>query len=432
MTPRRRARAEPGAREAPALFDELPVTEPAGVPSPPRTAPPADPGTAPSSAITVGTLSAAVRDVVEGAFPVLWVRGDVIGFKRHRNGHWYFTLKDDRAQVRCVVWAGDTRRMLTAPDEGMAVVVRGQLTVYAARTDLQLRVTAMEGVGEGLWRKAFEEIRARLEADGLLAPERKRALPGFPRRVAVITSVDGAALHDVIAVVARRCPVTEVVAVPATVQGEDAPASLVAALGRVARWGHADVVIIGRGGGGREDLWAFNHEDVARAVAACPVPVISAVGHEVDVTLCDLVADWRAPTPSAAAETAVPMLRDLRRDLAQLRRGLVEAAAFRLERSRERVGHTARAMGRAATRLVERYRLRLEGVAGRLNALSPLATMARGFAVVTDADGALVSSVRAVAPGAVLRIQFRDGRVTVRAEVVDAAPPVADSGGRER
>ena len=425
MTPRRRTRAEPGARDAPALFDEVAPADRAAPATRPPAAPADDPGATAASAIAVATLTAAIRDIVEGSFPPLWVRGEVIGFKHHRNGHWYFTLKDDRAQIRCVVWAADTRRMLIAPDEGMEVVVRAQLSVYAARADLQLRVMAIEGVGEGLWRKAFEEIRARLQADGLLAPERKRPLPPFPRRIAVITSVDGAALHDIIAVVARRCPLTEVVAVPATVQGQDAPASIVAALGQVARWGRADVVIVGRGGGGREDLWAFNDERVARAVAACPAPVISAVGHEVDVTLCDLVADLRAPTPSAAAEAAVPVLQDLQRGVQELGRALTEAATYRLERSRERLGHAARTVSRASARLVERYRLVLDGFAGRLGALSPLATMARGFAVVTDDHGGLVASARAVSAGDMLRIQFRDGRVTVRTEAVDASRPAA-------
>jgi exodeoxyribonuclease VII large subunit len=304
----------------------------------------------------------------------------------------------------------------------MAVVVRGQLTVYTGRGELQFRVRALEGVGEGLWRKAFEQMRSRLEADGLLATERKRPLPFLPLQVAVVTSLDGAALHDVHAVVRRRCPVTRVVAVPAVVQGPEAPASVCAALARLSRWGRADVVIVGRGGGSQEDLWAFNDERVVRAVASMPVPVIAAIGHEIDTTLCDLVADWRAPTPSAAAEAAVPLLSDLVRQLRDLGSMLGEAAHDRLNAVRQRLRQAGVGLAAQVGQLVERRRLQLEGLGGRLHALSPLATLGRGFAVVHDPRGGPITSVSAVAAGDPIHVRLRDGRIEARAEQVALEP----------
>ena len=320
---------------------------------------------------------------------------------------------------RCVAWASDARRFLAAPDEGMAVLVRGQLTVFPGRGELQFRVRALEGIGEGLLRKAFEVTRGRLEMDGLLAAERKRPLPHLPRCIAVVTSTDGAALHDVVAVVRRRCPVTRVVAVSATVQGKEAARSVRAALARVCRWGGADVVIVGRGGGSREDLWAFNDERLARAIAEMPVPVISAVGHEIDVTLCDLVADWRAPTPSAAAEAAVPLLSDLVRQLRDLREALGESIMERLAGARERLHDAGVAVSGIAGQLVERRELRLQALGGRLHALSPLATLARGYAVLNAASGTPITSATALSAGDRFTVRLRDGRIDGLAEHVE-------------
>ncbi|MBI3790680.1 MAG: exodeoxyribonuclease VII large subunit, partial [Gemmatimonadetes bacterium] len=266
----------------------------------------ATPGATPESAVSIATLTQTAKAVLEGAFQPLWIRGEVSNFTAHRNGHWYFTLKDQESQLRCVVWSRDNARLPASPDDGMEVCAYGRLSMYTARGEIQFVITRLEAAGEGLWRKAFEQVRRRLEADGLLSEERKRPLPLAPRRIACITSATGAAFHDIVAVTRRRSPATELVLVPAQVQGETAAASLIAALDLVTRWRDCDLVIIGRGGGSREDLWCFNDEALCRAVASFPIPIISAVGHEVDVSLCDLVADWRAPTPSAAAERAVP------------------------------------------------------------------------------------------------------------------------------
>jgi exodeoxyribonuclease VII large subunit len=269
----------------------------------------------------------------------------------------------------------------------MHVAALGQLTVYPARGEMQLVVTAMEAEGDGLTRKALELILTRLTADGLLAPERKRPLPRFPRRIAVVTSPDGAAIRDIVAVATRRSPGVEIVVIGAAVQGDNAPDELCAALSLLARWADCDVAIVGRGGGAREDLRAFNDESVVRAVAALPMPVISAVGHEIDTTLCDLVADVRAATPSAAAEAAVPVHAEVVGEVVALRDALVYVTRRRLDVARARIDATRRDVAAAAARLVERKRARIEALGGRLHALSPLATLARGYAVARGDDG---------------------------------------------
>lgn len=423
MSPARRSRgASTPPREAPDLFAYGDGGDDGGMMSATgsfaEAEPPLTPGESPAAAISVATLTRTVKDVLEGAFPPLWVRGEVSDFKQHRNGHWYFSLRDEEASLRCVVWSRDTRRIPAPPDEGMTVVALGQVSLYAARGDLQFTVRQMDAVGDGLWRKAFELTRARLERDGLLDPARKRALPFFPRRIAVITSADGAALHDIISVTRRRNPLVELVLIPAAVQGEAAPASLCAALDRLAAWGGADLAIIGRGGGSREDLWSFNDEALARKVAACPIPIISAVGHEVDISICDLVADWRAPTPSAAAEHAVPVLADLQRTVAGLGRQLQSGAAGVIRLGRRRLEQAARQGGQGARRLVEHRRLQLGRLSGQLHALSPLATMARGYVVATTPDGALVTSTESIAPGDAVHLRLRDGAAVTRVESV--------------
>jgi exodeoxyribonuclease VII large subunit len=369
-------------------------------------------------------LTATARDVLEGAFMPLWVRGEVSDFKAHRNGHWYFCLRDEDAQLRCVAWARDRRRIPAPPDDGMQVVALGQLTVYPARGEMQFSVTRMEAQGDGLWRKALELTRARLHADGLLDPARKRSIPRHPRRIAVITSRDGAALRDIFAVVQRRCPSVEVVLVPAAVQGDSAPESLCYALDQVARWGDADVVIIGRGGGGREDLWAFNDERVARALAGCPIPTISAVGHEIDMSICDLVADLRAPTPSAAAEAAVPVQSELRERLRAAGAALSAITSRRVTRARAAANDAAWGIIHASARRIERRRLALESAAGRLNALSPLATLDRGYTIVRTPDRRTVRSVTQIEAGANVELVFRDGvaSATVDGVVPNASP----------
>lgn len=417
--------------------------------------PAAYPGESPETALAIATLTRAAKDVIEGAFSPLWVRGEISDFKAHRNGHWYFSLRDAEARVRCVMWRGDVQRAPTRPTDGMLVTAFGQMTVYTNGGDLQLRVTRLGAEGDGLWRKALEETLARLRNDGLLEEERKRPLPRLPKVVAVVTSPDGAALQDIRAVAARRFAGVQLVLVPAKVQGEGTADELVRALARIDRWGGADVVIIGRGGGAREDLWAFNDERVARAVAACSVPVISAVGHEVDITVVDLVADVRAATPSAAAEAAVPDRDALLSEVASLQGRLVSATRRSVQRRRQLVSGVGgrfaagarglaaleqarlRAFGQAmathARRSLARKQARLDAVrpslasfavadlaprsselaalAGRLDALSPLATLGRGYAVARSLDGVALASVVDFRPGMAFDMLLADGAV---------------------
>lgn len=373
-----------------------------------------EPGQSAETALSVSTLTAHLSAIVEGGVPPVWVRGEVTGFKAYRSGHWYFSLRDAHSQLRCVVWARDTQRVPAPPDEGMQVAAFGRMRVYAARGDMQFTITRLEAEGDGLWRKAFERARARLEADGLLDPAGKRALPRFPRVIAVVTSPDGAALHDVISVAQRRDPTVTIVVVPAAVQGESAPRQLVAALKRLSRWGKADVAIVARGGGSREDLAAFNDERVARAVAACHVPTISAVGHEVDVSLCDLVADVRAATPSAAAEAAVPVRAETEAGLAATGRRLRSALTHRAERARGELGRNARELSLRAKRVVELRRAWLSAVGASIDALSPLKTLDRGYAVARNAEGRTLSRVAELSAGIEFSLTVRDGSVRAR------------------
>ncbi len=376
------------------------------------------PGGSPEAALTIAQLTTAAKEIIEGAFPPIWIKGEVSNFTAHRNGHWYFSLRDATTQLSCVVWSRDVRRFPAAPDEGMQVMAQGQLSVYAARGQMQFMIRAMEAEGEGLWRKAFEKTKAALEKDGLLDPARKRDLPRFPRRVAVITSPDGAALHDIISVIQRRNRGVEIIVVAAAVQGETAPDSLVAALEKVARWHGADVVIIGRGGGSHEDLWAFNNEQVARAIAACPIPTISAVGHEVDFTIADLVADLRAATPSAAAEAAVPVLAEIVLGIRALGDMIRAATEQRVRDGGQILRQHSRDLAVRSLRNVERRRARVQELAARLETLSPLATFARGYAVALNETGGALPSAALFKPGMPFAIELRDGRVHATADDV--------------
>jgi len=347
----------------------------------------------------------------------------VSDFKSHRNGHWYFCLRDRMAQIRCVVWNRDQRGMPAPPDDGMQVLAFGRLSVYAARGEMQFSVLRMEAAGDGLRRKALERTRARLEADGLLAPERKRPLPRHARVIAVVTSLDGAALHDIIAVTRKRAAGVRIVVVPAKVQGDDAPRELCAALARVNRWGGADVVIIGRGGGAREDLWAFNDERVARALAECAVPTISAVGHEVDISICDLVADVRAATPSAAAEAATRSRAELRAELRKLSLRIAASARSLLRARADRVRHLERDVASASAAVVRRRRAALQDVSARLHTLSPVATLARGYSVARGADGSTLGATASFRPGMPFDLIVRDGVVPARVRDGDEDRP---------
>jgi exodeoxyribonuclease VII large subunit len=396
---------------------------------------------------SVSQVNRAVRGLLEQTVEPLWVGGEVGGWTRSRAGHRYFTLKDDRAQLRCVMFAREAVGLPTDPDEGSRIRAFGELTLYEARGDYQLVVRRLEAEGaEGLWRIAFEKLRAKLEAEGLLEPSRRRPLPVHPACVGVVTSLEGAALRDIVSVLRRRAPWTRVLVRGTRVQGEGASLEIAKALAALGRSGLADVIIVGRGGGSVEDLWAFNEEPVARAIAECPVPVVSAVGHEVDVTIADLVADLRAPTPSAAAEAVVPdgqtVMAALRRvpdrlgralrGVSERRRGRVEGRMARLTRAIERrFGPPRQALDRAMARLErsarssasERWR-RLGALAGRLEALSPLGTLERGYSVARTSDGRVLKTLADLPRGARFHLRVTDG--TVAAESLG---PVDQEGG---
>jgi exodeoxyribonuclease VII large subunit len=441
-----------------------------------------DPG-AGGGPMSVSALTAHLKAVVEGTFGAVAVEGELSNCKPWSSGHLYFTLKDDFAQLRGVMFRTQVRQLTFKPADGVRVIARGRLGVYEVKGEYQLVCDHLEPHGLGALLAAFERLKRRLEAEGLFAADRKRPLPVLPRRIGVVTSPDGAAIRDILRVLTLRHPAARVVIRPARVQGEGAAQDLVRALQAIARVPEVDVVIIGRGGGSAEDLWAFNDEGLARAIAACPVPVISAVGHEVDVTIADFVADVRAATPSNAAELVVERadhfrtrierladrLRGAMRRLTDERRTALERAGARLtrwpvavvmrDRDRQERDLTLRhAMADRLARLTQRFeglrrrlerrdvrrvtadlRTRIVGadgrlraviglrqlaaesrareLAGRLDALSPLAVLARGYAVCWDeARTGIIRSARAVHPGDGVRVTLAEGELACRVE----------------
>ncbi|MBD3336340.1 MAG: exodeoxyribonuclease VII large subunit, partial [Candidatus Eisenbacteria bacterium] len=301
---------------------------------------------------SVSEVTAMVRGALEEALPPLAVEGEISNLRRPVSGHTYFTLKDARSQLRCVLFRGFSVGLRFQPRDGMKVIAAGAITVYEPRGEYQLRVERLEPSGVGELALAFLQLRDRLKDEGLFDPERKRPLPVYPQTVALVTSATGAAVRDMIRILRRRWPPVRIVLRPAAVQGEGAAEEIARGLDEVGSWGGADLVIVGRGGGSLEDLWAFNEEVVARAIARSPIPVVSAVGHEVDVTIADFTADVRAPTPSAAAEMAVPVAADVRERLLEHRLRLDRAVRTQLSGRRQAVLALAgsRALGRPQDR----------------------------------------------------------------------------------
>ena len=359
---------------------------------------------------TVGEVTRRARAVIEAGLPPLWVRGEIAGFKAWRSGHWYFSLRDKAAQLRCVMFAKDNFRLPT-PADGTQVFVFARPSLYEEKGDFQLTVLELLSTDQGgLWKLAFEKAKAALTKDGLLDPARKRRLPPFPGRIAVVTSPDGAVLRDIQAVVGRRWPLAELIVVPAQVQGAKAEASVCSALNRIRRL-PVDVLIVGRGGGSIEDLWAFNTERVARAVAAMPMPVISAIGHETDVTLCDLVADLRAPTPSAAAEAATPDRQEVLQQCGIVGQRLARALRIASRHVVERLARTGDRLTSSMQHRIEQSRALLTAHSAQLDALSPLRVLARGYAVARDDDGQVLKRVAQLPSGKEFRLRVTDGEV---------------------
>ena len=365
---------------------------------------------------SVSEVTKRARRLIESGFARLWVKGEVTGFKAYRSGHWYFSLRDAEAQVRCVMWRTENRRLPNPPEEGMQVFVEARPTVWEERGEFRLTVRQLVPTDAGgLWQLRLEKARAALERDGLLDPTRKRPLPQYPRRLAVVTSPDGAALRDIVSVLSRRWPAIEVLVIPVRVQGEGAEGEICAGLKLLNRLPSIDVAIVGRGGGSREDLWSFNSERVARAVAAARVPIVSAVGHETDVSLTDLVADLRAPTPSAAAEAVVPNRDSVLEALDQTALRLAQALSGYAELGRERLARTADRLVAAIQVQQERRGARLDQLGGKLDALSPLKVLQRGYAVARDGEGRVLKHTGDFQAGLEFRLTVSDGDVGARA-----------------
>ncbi|HEY0705620.1 MAG TPA: exodeoxyribonuclease VII large subunit, partial [Polyangia bacterium] len=432
-------------------------------------------------------LVRAARMSLEMRFADVRVEGEISGLRKTSAGHLYFILKDNEAQIDCVLFAREASRLRFKVADGQQVRCRGRLTIYEGRGKFQMSVVAMLPAGAGLLALAFEELKQKLAGEGLFAPDRKRRLPFLPRIVGVVSSPSGAVIRDIVRVAHRRFPARLLLA-PAPVQGDGAAPAIVAALRAIARVPRVDVIILARGGGSMEDLWCFNDEALARAIAACPIPVISAVGHETDFTIADFVADVRAPTPSAAAELAVPMMTDIKAEFAVLQRRAVRAVHAELatrrlviERARRRIGDPRRLvdaqrqalddLGSRATaalranlvrqhkaltaaearllrahpqrrigeqraqltallrrlhaaidaRIATRHRA-LEGLRGKLESLSPLSVLERGYALARARDGHVITRAAGLAPGDAIAVRFADGEVTTRVEQTDREP----------
>ena len=317
-------------------------------------------------ALTVSELNHQARHLLESSFMQVWVEGELSGFSRPSSGHWYFSLKDQKCQIRCAMFRGANQRIRTLPREGDQIRIRGKVTLYENRGDFQIIVEHLEPAGLGALQQAFEALKARLQGEGLFDPARKKLIPATPRHIGVVTSPTGAAIHDILTVLKRRCPAIPVTLYPTAVQGQPATADIVQAIARAQQHGLADVLIIGRGGGSLEDLWCFNEEAVARAIAACPIPTVSAVGHEVDVTIADFVADLRAPTPSAAAEKISPDQQDWLRRLTEQQGRLGQSARRLLQRLDNQLGHLSARLRDPRRELLEKAQ-RMDELELRLN-----------------------------------------------------------------
>jgi exodeoxyribonuclease VII large subunit len=389
--------------------------------------------------LTVSEATSFIKACIDEGVPPLWVEGEISNFVAHTSGHFYFSLKDARAQLRCVMFRGANARLRFHPCDGSNCAALGRVTVYPRNGQYQLIVERLLPLGAGELQAAFEALKQRLETEGLYDAARKRRLPTYPESIGVVTSRTGAAIRDIVKILRRRWPPIRIVLRPTQVQGEGAARSIVEAIEAFNRSGDVDLLIVGRGGGSLEDLWAFNEEVVARAIAASEIPVISAVGHETDTTIADFVADLRAPTPSAAAELAV---RDFREVLSSARVALdrcARALMRAIESLRLRVDALGRsyalrspldrllqetqraddllrraAQGLAAT--LTRTRDRIGYLEGRIEALSPSGVLQRGYAMALDHEGLLIRSVMDVESGDSLRVELRDGVLSCRVE----------------
>ncbi len=396
---------------------------------------------------TVSQLNHVVHDLLESGLPALWVEGEISNFIHHRNGHMYFKLKDESAEIEAVMFSAQNALLQFEPGDGQKVIAFGQVTLYERRGRYQINLYEMRPAGIGKLQLAFERLKERLQAEGLFDARFKQPITTFPERIGIVTSPEGAALRDILKILRERYPVVDVLLFPAKVQGEGASSEIAEAIRQANRYALAmekiDTLIVTRGGGSLEDLWAFNEEAVARAIFESSVPIISAVGHEVDITIADLVADVRAPTPTAAAQMAVPDRRELlefaQSSLARLHQqasSRIEDRLLRLQifqRSRglhrpvqwlrehqQTLDHSGEFLVRAMNQRLIRERERLQRIVGRLESLNPLSVLRRGFSVVESEQGQIVHSADQVTVGERVKIRLHRGRLLSRVEAKEA------------
>jgi exodeoxyribonuclease VII large subunit len=411
-----------------------------------------------SKILTVGELTRAIRGTLETKFGAVWVQGEVSNYKLHPSGHQYFTLKDQRAQIACVIFRNAMAPVRPPLVDGAQVQVYGNVSVFEARGQYQLSVQILQPRGLGLLQAKFEALKRKLEAEGLFAAERKRSLPRFPRRIGIVTSPSGAAIRDMLNVLSRRAPWLQILINPVRVQGTGAAAEIAVAIRELAtsseHWTAVDLIVVARGGGSIEDLWEFNEEILARTIVDVAVPIVSAIGHEIDFTICDFVADLRAPTPSAAAELIVPDVLDLRRRMEVFARGLTRELLERMRGAQQQLDLTRDGLHRHLVHKIESYRRSLLHMAGTLQSRSPArelimrrnrlvdlhrrfislpprvienakqrfrhvegilrvlgpdATLRRGYSITTDERGKLIRTVAAVRPKMKIRTRVSDG-----------------------
>ena len=394
--------------------------------------------------LTVSQLTAQIKDALEGEFPSVWVAGEISNYSRPQSGHSYFTLKDDQAQIRAVIWRGTASRLKFDLADGLDVICHGHLDVYAPRGSYQLVIDELQPKGMGALELALRKLREKLAAEGLFDPARKRKLPAFPRRLAFVTSPTGAAIHDFLQVLGRRWRGVDVLVIPVRVQGEGAAAEIVAGIRLANRLSpRPDVLVVGRGGGSLEDLWAFNEEPVVRAIAASRIPTVSAVGHEIDVTLSDLAADVRALTPSEAAERVVPAVEEITARIRGYQQRLRHAAHRRVmwlrarwegvaaqrpfrrpfdlvhDRSR-RLDELAMHGNHAILRWLRDGQSRLALMAGKIESLSPLEVLGRGYTITRDAEsGAVIRSSNQLHVGQSIVTRFATGEAFSKVDSID-------------
>ncbi|MCX8103296.1 MAG: exodeoxyribonuclease VII large subunit [Candidatus Bipolaricaulota bacterium] len=404
----------------------------------PETAPPI---------FTVSQLNRVVRDLLEAGLPTLWLEGEISNFTHHRNGHMYFTLKDEAAEIEAVMFASQNALLQFTPADGQKVIAFGQITLYERKGRYQINVLEMRPAGIGKLQWEFEKLKERLHAEGLFDARFKQSLPRFPERLGIVTSPEGAALRDILKILRERYPVVEILVFPAKVQGEGAAAEIAEAIRSANRYAlriaPIDTLIVTRGGGSLEDLWAFNEEPVARAIFESAIPIISAVGHEVDITIADLVADVRAPTPTAAAQMAVPDRRELvelaqgaRAHAEQLVSGRIDGHLLRVEMLRRSRGlhrpiqllreheqsldHASELLLRAMRERLARSHERWQSLVSRLEGLNPVSVLRRGFSVVESEAGRIVRSSEQVRVGERVRIRLHQGKLLSRIEAKES------------